>query len=231
MTSSLSRIFSTTRSDRTEPPDGAAGLLPAQRERPLELHGKIELEVNQAPGAGETLELRRVPVDPDPAGELEQTAALEVDEQDARPGIHHEIADGVVVAVPRIVGKDQVPLTLDPHEARLAPPMRGIHAEGGALAISAMPARDEERVDALDPAAQLRGEPLVGAPHRSGPGRLAPPLAFVDVLGAVSERLVDGDLEACCAGCRDASVDAVAASGGKLDPEEAHVDAAGERVL
>ena len=217
--------------DQAQRSDGAPGLLPAQRQRLLELDNLIELEVNQAPRAREAFERWRVPVDPNPSGELKQSAALEIDEQDARSGVHHEIADGVVVAVPRIVGKDQLALTLDPHEARLASPMRGVHAEGRALALSPMPGPDEERVGALDPAAQRRGEPVVGAPHRGGPGGLAPPRAFVDVLRAVPERLVDGDLEAPGAGHGDLPVDAVAAPGGETDPEEAYVDAAAERIL
>jgi hypothetical protein len=133
--------------------------------------------------------------------------------------------------MPAVVGEDEVALTLDPHEARLATSMRRIHAKGGALTVGPMPGRDEEGVGPLDPASQLRGEAVVGALHGRRPGRLAPPPAFVDVLGTVPERLFDGDLEACDAGSRDPAVDAVAPPRGELDPEEADVDAAGERVL
>ena len=93
-----------------------------------------------------------------------------------------------------------------------------------------MPGRDEERVGALDPAAQLRGEAVVGVSHWSGAGRFAPPLALVDVLGAVPERLVDGHCDAPAAGRRDPPADAVATPGGKLDPEEADVGAAAKRI-
>ena len=102
--------------------------------------------------------------------------------------------------------------------------MRGVHAVRHASAAVRGAAGDEEGVGALDPGGQRAAESAVDVALRRA--RLAElPVATVDVLRTVAERLTDLDLQSADAGVGQAAVEAIAATGVELEAEQTDVAA------
>src|SRR6266545_2777660 len=130
---------------------------PAERTLAVDLHDLVDLDLDRSLRAREPGEVRAIPENARPPGELKRGPRVEVHEEKTHPRMGRDVAEGLEHVVPGIVGEAQRPLVHDLHEARPTAAMRGIRA--GAL----VSARDEERIGALD------GEPLRRAEGHASP--------------------------------------------------------------
>ncbi len=140
--------------DLLDEPQGAHRLgirVPSQGNGHGKLDDLLDVEGHQTPRAGNAGHRLRFPIDRGPAGKLQQTAGLEIDEQQTGSRVENEVADGVEVVVARVVGEHQAGLVRDRDEARVAPAVRGIHAERRVVAVAAVPGGNEEGIGRGDP--------------------------------------------------------------------------------
>jgi hypothetical protein len=124
------------------------------------------------------------------------------------------------MVVAGVIGENEARRAGDPDEAGGAAAVRGVHAEGGAVALVAVAGRDEEGIGRSDPRA-LRWR-QAASPDRL-PGRDAAdavPLPLSDVLRAVAEGLVHYANDHAGRAVSDAAIHAVAPAGGELDAED-----------
>src|SRR6185369_785941 len=121
--------------------------LGGEGERPAEELALHRSHAQQALHAGGARDLRRVPVDPGLARELEQVAAREVDEQEPRATVPLDVAERVEEEVAEIVRDRERAVRLDAHEPRPSAAMRDVDAVAPPSSPCGKVARrDEERV-------------------------------------------------------------------------------------
>ena len=134
--------------------------------------------------------IRNLPEDPRASRQLERGARVEGHEEEAHAGIDRDVPERLEHVVPGIVGNAQSPLVEHANEAGLTSTVGGVGAAGG------VNARNEERIGALDREPLLPGER--GPPPRNdATGMRAGVLgsACLDVLGAIAEDFLGGDLD------------------------------------
>ena len=117
-----------------------------------------QFETDEASGAGKTLDLSMLPFDEGAARELQGVSPSEVDEQQSRTRVEHQISERVEVIVSGVVGEEECIRTHDADEAGFAASVRSVHAEGRALAVTSVASGDKERVGALDRLTERRRE-------------------------------------------------------------------------
>ena len=129
------------------------------------------------------------------------------------------------MVVAGVIGENEARRAGDPDEAGVAAAVRGVHAEAGAVALAAMPGRDEEGIGRGDPRA-LRWRQTASPDRLPGRDTTDPlPLSLSDVLRAVAEGLVYRANDRAGRAVRDAAIHAVAPAGGELDAEDPDIGA------
>src|SRR5260370_39546629 len=118
-------------------------------------------------GAGAGAQPHAVPHDLGPAGDLQEIAAGEIDEEEAGARVLQHVAERVEEAVAGIVGDDERAGIVDTDEAGTAAAVRDIDAVLPLAALAARERRDEEGVGPRDERAGGRGEPreILDAPR------------------------------------------------------------------
>src|SRR5882724_9537984 len=163
---------------------------PAQRPLPRELHDLVDLDLDRTLGPRQPGAIRNLPEDPRASRQLERGARVEGHEEEAHAGIDRDVPERLEHVVPGIVGNAQSPLVEHANEAGLTSTVGGVGAAGG------VNARNEERIGALDREPLLPGER--GPPPRNdATGMRAGVLgsACLDVLRAIAEDFLGGDLD------------------------------------
>src|SRR3954471_10574103 len=188
----------------------------------------LDAEPPKTLGADERRDVGPVPDDLRRPAQVEEIAALEIDEDERRPRIREQIAERVEVAVPREIGDGQH-VAVDANEAPLAAPVGDVHPPFRLLDVRG--AGDEEDVGSRDGLA-LRG---AEAPQRLDRGTATcgrtPDLAQVDVLRTVAEALPDIEDEAIRSGSAEDAVRAIAPASREIDAQDSGGPARGERPV
>lgn len=195
--------------------------LPAQGQGGAAPDDTLRAKGPEAFGALEGGDLRRVEQHLGGAAQLQQVAALVVDEQQSGLAVDGDVAQGVEEQVAIEVGNGQHALGIHPDEARLAATVGNVHpAPSVLLGIGG----DEEGIGPFDQLACRLIQRLEGFDGRSG--RLIRWLvglqvAQLDVARAVAETLIHGQPQA--PGRQlDLAIDAVAPPSVQLDAQQSH---------
>ena len=153
--------------------------------------------------------------------QVQQVAVVEIDEQEAAARLLEQVAEGIEQAVAGVVGQPQAAIRAEPEKARRPAPMGDVDA---APEWVGMLAGDEQRIAARDQRqpARIESFALQRGTCDPGDGLMA---ARLDVLGTVSEGLLDADRETLSVPCQDPSIHAVAAAGRPFQAEDAEAGA------
>lgn len=153
--------------------------------------------------------------------QVQQVAIVEIDEQEAAARILEQVAEGIEQAVAGIVGQPQAAIRAEPEKARRPAPMGDVDAASERVG---MLAGDEQRIAARDQRqpAWIESFALQRGTCDPGDGLMA---ARLDVLGTVSEGLLDADRETLSVPRQDPSIHAVAAAGRPFQAEDAEAGA------
>ena len=125
----FSYLLPRTRSFQTR---GILQKVPADRHCIFDQFPFVQREANQSLGACKGVLFLAVPDDFRFTGQIQQIAGLEINEQQPRKGVHHQITDGIEVVVAGIIGKGNGSVIFYQHKTRLAAtvgyvrPMTGI---------------------------------------------------------------------------------------------------------
>src|SRR3954453_6509676 len=188
----------------------------------------FDAEPPETLGAHKCRDVGPLPDDLRGPAQVEEIAAVEIDEDERRPRIREQIAERVEVAVPREIGDGQH-LAVDANEAPVAAAVGDVHPAFRLLDVRR--AGDEEDVGSRDGLA-LRG---AEAPQRLDGGTATcgrpPDLAQVDVLRTVAEALADVEDEAVRSGSAEDAVRAIAPASREIDAQDAGGPARGERPV
>ena len=211
--------------------------VPSQRQRVAQASTALGAETPGALGTREECQFRAFPDELGGAGEGEQLAGLEVDEQDAGPRVELQIAQGHEKEVAGEVGHHEAAVLVHANETGAPTAVRDIGAARGLACGGRCVGGDEQRVGAGDEGTRLlvkdfqlldrAGALVVRGAHPFE-------LPALDVLRAVAHGLVHCDREAMRMLCQHLAVHAIAPPRVELDAEKAQrragSDAVGKRV-